>query len=787
MKHNYVFRPTMICLVLLLTGLGLQAQNYTYVIEEFNFTNSSTVSESGNVDFNQLGIVGVGDGTNEATTAQNGYLRLEGDDEASEKAISAPISTGIVHIYMTLSGFNLELIPAEETALNDGAERSIAVQLADDRSGTDIDLTRLRLRADFQEINGINTRVMRIGDDNSRTAATAGFPFAFHNTDESVTVGLTIDFDNDTYKYWTNHPDEDDSQWAKTSSGVSGSLNAAILGLAITEIEIRMDHNASTFGDAGEPRNSNNFVNLDRVLILHETSDIPEPATLSAATEDNAVTISSNETTTQSTRVQSLTIDAGVTLTVAEGHNLTVIDDLIINGTLVVESSGSLTTYSDITIGSSGSFEKKRTTTFSTTDGQYSVVGSPVAGATTDVLGGFTYKYDESKTVTNLDERFELVTASEPMLPGDAYFSANLGNISFTGTPNTGNINVDLTYNAAGGSDAGWNLVSNPYPTAIELNSFVTSNSAITGATYFWDDGGSDTGARTNADYIVVAASGTATFGSGRSGSFDGYIRSEQGFFVEAIEAGTLTFNETMKAGTQINTDAGYFRKDNSNNDLLRVFLEGANQTSDLVLEVNDRATAGFDRLFDARRLNAGKEIGIYSLMGSNEDSWAIQGISSNDLYGNIWLGLDIAAAGNYTLRFEEGISSDLFLTDHLTGNVVNLKELSTYTFNSEANRIGEKRFSISASYSSEKALSLELEEKAFRAYFTETALVLLSKDGFENATLTAHDLQGRLLFSKANMSSDARELRLPVSLSKGLVIINFIDGDKKESIKLIK
>ncbi|MEQ9204967.1 MAG: hypothetical protein RLO09_20405 [Cyclobacteriaceae bacterium] len=788
MKHFYVFRSGLLFLGLFLTGATLRAQTYTYVVEEFNFTNSVAESEEG-FRWQQFNLMSEGDGTNTYNTVHKGYLRYEGDDEASERDLSAGISTGIVHCYLTLSGFNLELIAAEETAENDGAERSIAIQLVDNSSGSDVDIARLRFRADFQDVDGTRTRMMRIGDDNDRTASTAGFPFAFHKTDNSVTVGFSIDFTNNTYKYWTNNPDEDDSNWAKTSSDRTGTLNAAVQGLTFNELELRIDHSSGSFGDSGEPRNSDNFFNLDRVLIAHETTTAPTSASLSAATKDNSVTISSNETTTKSTRVQSLTIDAGTTLTVDEGHDLTVIDGLTINGTLVVASSGSLTTYGSVTMGSSGSFEKKRTTTFSTTAGQYSVVGSPVTSATTDVLGGLTYKYDESASVANLNDRFVAVTSSETMTPGDAYFSANLGDISFTGTPNSGDVSVGLTYTSAEGADAGWNLVSNPYPSAIELGSFVSKNPGISGSTYFWDDGGSDDAARTNADYIAVTASGTATAGSSRSANFDGYIRSEQGFFVQATSAATLTFNENMQAGTTVNSNTGYFRKDRDNTNLLRIFLENEGQVSDLVIELNDRATSGFDRLFDARKLNAGKEIGIYSYMVNNDDNWAIQGISNQDLKGDIWLGIDISAAGEYTLRFEDGISDDLFLYDHLTEKVINLQKVTSYTFTSEANKIGQKRFSVSSSYAAEAVLNVEnsLEEASFRAYFSGSDLVVLSKDGFELATLTAHDLQGKLLYRIENLNSNSRELRLPISVRNGVVIVNIYDADKKETIKLIR
>jgi len=790
-----------LCLLSIFSVHQMNAQTtYTYVVEEFNFTNSVSESEDG-FRWQQFNLMSEGDGTNEYNTVHKGYLRYEGDDETSERSFSTGITSGKIHVYLTLSSFNLEVEPTLSPATlgtnyDDGIERLIAVQLYESSGTTegqnassDLDIARLRLRADWR--NSDTDPAMRIGGDNNQTASVGGYPFNFQKSDTAVTVGMTVDLDANTYVYWTNEPTEDDSKWFSTSSDRSGALTS-LDGLILNEIELRLDHIDNNFGDGGETRNTANFLNFDRVLILHETTNAPASATFSSATEDNSVTISSNESTAESKRVQSLTIDAGTTLTVEAGHELTVIDQLVVNGTLIVKDGGSLKTYSDVTMGASGSFQKERSSTFSTTDGKYSVVGSPVSGATTASLGGIVYKYNESTVVTSsaeLNNRFTPVTSAETMTLGDAYFSANTGDITFTGPPNTGNIDVSLVYTSSEGSDAGWNLVANPYPSAIELNSFVTANSAITGSIYLWDDGGSDQALRTNSDYVTVSASGTSTAGSSRSGSFDGYIRSEQGFFVQATSAGTLSFTETMKAGTTANTRAGYFREATDNANLFRVFLENDSQRSNMVIELNNSATNGFDRAFDAKKLNAGEELSIYSYMNSNNDIWAIQGISSNDLTGDIWLGIDIAKAGEYTLRFEDGIAADLYLADHLTGKIIDLQEVSSYTFNSAANKIGQKRFSISSSYANFSVLDLDdtLEERSMRAYFTESDLVILSKSGFENSQIIVHDLQGKLLYNATNISSVSREIRLPFKFQRGIVVINVINANSRESIKILK
>lgn len=145
-------RKNLLILTFLSCGLLLSvagwSQTYTYVVEEFNFTSSVATSEDG-FRWQQFGLASEMDGTNEYDVTHNGYLRYEGDDEASERTLPNPVSSGVIHVYMTLAGFNQELLPDEEAAENDGAERSIAVQLVDNSSGSDVDITRLRFRSDF--------------------------------------------------------------------------------------------------------------------------------------------------------------------------------------------------------------------------------------------------------------------------------------------------------------------------------------------------------------------------------------------------------------------------------------------------------------------------------------------------------------------------------------------------------------------------------------------------------------------------------------------------------------
>lgn len=750
MKHVYL---TFLALCLV---LATQAQTYSYVLEEWNFTKGSLLSEEGtNATFLGSNSV-VGD---DALDDQYFVDRANG---FSGDVVIPNITSGKVHVYVTISDWNL--------STNDSGDEAFSVRLRSDNfnggTNTNINIAELKFLA-----HG-NTGLMRIAGQ-----GTAGNLNDGHISTTGVTIGMTVDFDGGTtnsgsYTYWLGSPDDDGSGWSRFAAHTGdldlsqGPIDGFQWGLANTS--------------AGY------YLNLDRVVIIHETNVAPATVAFESASKDDAVVVSADYATMNDARMYSLTVDNGATLTINNNDDVTVLGDLIVNGSIVVNSTGALKTFGSITMGPNGSFTKKRSTTYGSTDGRYSIVGSPVADATTAVLGGITYKYDEITAYgSGNQERFTLVSTPEVMAPADGYFSADLGTASFVGTPNTGNYVVPLIYdetNDGGPTNAGWNLVSNPYPSSIELLSFLSSNPDILGAVYIWDDGDSKAGQRTNDDYITVNAAG-ATGGSGNAANWDGYIRSEQGFFVKATSAGTLNFTDMMKA-SGVNTGAGYFRED-AQADRLRITLSNNSSTSELLLAMMDRATNGFDRAFDAPKIKANANMNIYSLL-NDDQQLAIQSLPKQGYIDQIWLGMDIAAAGDYTFSFENAFGLvNAQLVDHLTNKIVNLNEASSYTFHSDVTS-GSKRFSINLT-SAILALDDQIALAEMIGFFNADMLTIRSKESFVNASISVHDIQGRLLLNANGINSVNGEWKTNFASKNGVYIIKIADQGQTHSFKILK
>ncbi|MEP4596644.1 MAG: LamG-like jellyroll fold domain-containing protein, partial [Cyclobacteriaceae bacterium] len=405
----------------------------------------------------------------------------------------------------------------------------------------------------------------------------------------------------------------------------------------------------------------------------------------------------------------------GGMLNVNTGSYVKVNGDLTNNGGIIVQSGGSLVTMGEVaTVDFDILMEYVflgigivRNTTFDQNTGRYSIVGSPVEATSFSMLGdeALVYAYDESAPYIpsgnqGLD-RFRTPTQLElpGMEPGVGYFSAFTGDengtVFFLGTPNHGTIEVDLSFTDQGAVEEepyeGFNLVSNPYPAAISVESFFDGNSSVDmdAAVYIWDDYGSGTGRGTNADYIVVNDLGNTSTNSRADGEerFDGNIRSMQGFFVKANSSGqTLQFTDAMKVIGN-NSDGGYFRAAASTK--FKIGLSNEHESKATIVGYVDDATLAKDNAYDALHM-AGSDLQLYTLMSGGE-KLAIQGVPAS-YSGDVQIGFNTATASvhSFSLMDLEVGSPSVWLFDKYDNKQVDLTEES-YTFTTESGQFNDR------------------------------------------------------------------------------------------------
>ncbi len=284
---------------------------------------------------------------------------------------------------------------------------------------------------------------------------------------------------------------------------------------------------------------------------------------------DNNAVIGSNYT------ADALEVKNNGTLNV-EGGNLLTVNGVFTNaagGSIIVSSSAYLTTNDDFNnsgtfrlscasnndqsgsyINAAGTYSNSGSGTFNIerffTQKQYHYFGVPVqAGGNansslfcTSVNGNFNanlYTYNETYDIPGAPSQAALAYAWEFVRPNEASPNANLSsnngyafydesdkNVTFTGTPNTGNMDVSgLSFTANDGTQwDGWHIVSNPYPSSIDWNAVAGGTlTNLNNAIYVWE-GDNVSGAY--ATYVNGTTGGT--------GNLDRYIATGQSFFVHA-------------------------------------------------------------------------------------------------------------------------------------------------------------------------------------------------------------------------------------------------------------
>ena len=414
-----------------------------------------------------------------------------------------------------------------------------------------------------------------------------------------------------------------------------------------------------------------------------------------------------------------LTVNNNATLTVTPDNYLTITDWVNINATgdLVLQNSASLIQINNNV--NQGTMHMTRTANIRKLD--YVYWSSPVTNFNlNNVSTGTTgSKYKWTPTIpTNTNGFGNWVGANEIMALGKGYivrgpdsFTTTLApfNTVFTGTPNNGIITTPIsrgTWN--GGSyatgvsttlgtnhDDNWNLIGNPYPSAVDAIDFLTLNTNIDGFINVWTHGTLPSTAiadpfynnyvynYTPGDYITYNSSGA----SAGPGTFGGYIGAGQGFFVlmnhtSASTSENVTFNNSMRSSTHDNTQ--FFRTSDDNG---RIWLDlissnGSNVRS-LVAYV-DGATNNRDRMFDAitdEKIN----LNLYSAIG--DEIMKIQGRTLPfDQEDRVPMGIKVPQNGNYTIGiaavdgFFANTSQNIYLEDTATNIIHDLRQ-NPYTF----------------------------------------------------------------------------------------------------------
>ena len=334
---------------------------------------------------------------------------------------------------------------------------------------------------------------------------------------------------------------------------------------------------------------------------------------------------------------------------VADGHYLLVGRHLTNNAVLVVENTGSLVQTDDAgTIDGTGAFVLNKLSRPLAHYWDYVFWSSPLR-STGLTLGSVVpgawryYAFDPSLQdpdrnpnpawiAKQSDDVFPTglgmaISAPEDFAGGTLQVSFAHGSDPF----NNGEIDVDIVVNGTGGEDGDdWNLIGNPYPSAIDFDSLAQDNTVIRGSYYAWTNcaGLDSLGHHQSAGYAVYATGSGGTAACNGTGSVTPgpYIPSAQAVMVEGLENGTLTFRNAYRVTGHNDTVVNRLRPHD------RVWLDLTSDNegifSQILVAFVPGATDGLDRLYDARSLGQG-EAYLYTLL--DQRPMTIQGLAPWD------------------------------------------------------------------------------------------------------------------------------------------------------------
>ena len=240
-------------------------------------------------------------------------------------------------------------------------------------------------------------------------------------------------------------------------------------------------------------------------------------------------------------------------------------------------------------------------------------------------------------------------------------------NVVFSGTENNGDVTVPVVNNPASPNGAtSYNLVSNPYPSPIDLDKFLIENLDIDGAAYLWTsatDGGNSNNTNTQytaADYAVYNLAGQVNT-SPISQQINGKIAIAQGFKVKSlVNSGSVTFNNCMRVGA---SGANFFRQASSvqsDKDSYKLNIAAEGIYSEILIAYMPQATLGYDRLYDAGR-NSTSPVKLYSILEDGAMKLAINSRPEFTDTDAVALGLSKTGTAAETFKINISEKSGIF------------------------------------------------------------------------------------------------------------------------------
>lgn len=417
--------------------------------------------------------------------------------------------------------------------------------------------------------------------------------------------------------------------------------------------------------------------------------------------------------------------------------------------------------------------------------------GNPSAGANPLTLSGrWLYTYNGARNDYNA---WNYVGASGPILPGEGYTMKGSGigtgfyTYFFDGVPNSGDIRIPVSPN-------GSVLIGNPYPSALDMDQFLSDNSTNTTATaYFYEqfdtnnshllieyEGGYATRNLMMGTPATADSSGlTSGMGTASKPAPNQFTAVAQGFFIDTTTGADIIFNNAQRDFVKENDSNGsvFYRSSGTSNQVLNddsrtrltlSFSKPNAYVKYIGLGYDARATDGVDNGFDAIDKNEEPDGMRWYL---EQKDYIIQALPQFDENDILPLNFNIENAGDYTIDIESIVNSpagmEVYLHDQLNGLEYKLHEGPATITLPVMDQVTD-RFSIRFQTSSTLTVGTELLEDITIQYLNRDSLLeIINPTSFKANEVRVIHINGQLLHTIDNPKS-----RESLSLNSGVYIV---------------
>ena len=405
-------------------------------------------------------------------------------------------------------------------------------------------------------------------------------------------------------------------------------------------------------------------------------------------------------------------------------------------------------TCASITIESGASFIGAEYLTVGTATVKQDIVNTEYHFLSSPVIGN-TFGNVFSGSMTTWSKKWNPLTNAWNWLTSLNQFDVGAGYAVTTSTPTVtanfvGQLNKEEVSCTLSNANGGWNLLGNPFQSAIDWNSVIPGE-GVSASVAVW----------TGSNYLYW--NGTVGFG--------GIIPPQNGFFVSTIiDEATLS----VPLAARVHSNITLYRESVAN--ALEIQADGNNASDHVFVHFNNEATATFDNMFDARKLfGEGYAPQLYSIIMND-----VLAINELPMAGNevVELGFSCNADGNYSFTAKGMESFDakipIFLEDTKMNFMQNLRDNPVYNFSYVADE-NVNRFKLH--FESSTGI-MDLAENGISIYSYDHDIIINNTTSF-GGEVHVYDMAGRLLI-ETNLGRQMKA-SIPVQTKPGNYMVKVV------------